>query len=149
MGARGPLPIPDNVRKIRGDVSHSTPVPSVKALAAIPNQPSYISKEAKAEWKRITPELKRLGVLATIDRAMLTTYCETWALWNVAREVISREGVTVIGQKGETVKHPAWQIYRDAATLMASLAKELGVSPNARLRMKAPDVEHEDEGDLD
>lgn len=147
MGARGPLP--KNVSPIREGVSHSKPVPSLKAVAAIPNQPSYLSREAKAEWKRITPELKRLGILANIDRAMLSAYCETYALWTIARKVIHDEGLVTTGQKGETVKHPAWQVYRDSATLMASLAKELGVSPNARLRMRPPDADETDDADLD
>jgi phage terminase small subunit len=53
------------------------------------------------------------------------------------------ERLVVPGRRDAECKHPAWQIYRDAATLCAALAKELGTSPNARLRMAPP---HEDPG---
>jgi phage terminase small subunit len=37
--------------------------------------------EAKKEWRRITPELQSLGLIARIDRAALALYCQAYARW--------------------------------------------------------------------
>lgn len=97
-------------------------------------------------------ELDGLGLLAKIDRAVLATYCDAWAKHEQARELLDREGLTARGQKGEPIKHPAWMIYTQSATLIAQLSKELFASPNARLRSalpEAPDVQEEGDGILD
>jgi phage terminase small subunit len=39
-----------------------------------PTCPRHLSREAKVEWRRITRELKHLGLLTKIDRAALAIY---------------------------------------------------------------------------
>ena len=146
MGQRGPLPQPDNVRRLRGNPGGRKTAPRPQPVRAIPAVPGWLDREAKAEWKRITPELNRLGLLSRLDRGVLALYCDAWSKWVSARGSI--DALIVQGTKGDR-KHPAWQIYRDAASMVASLAKELGTSPNARLRMELPEADSGDEADLD
>lgn len=141
-------PAPDNVRQLRGETRPSRQRNAPKAVAGIPNPPSKISAEAKAEWKRITPELKRLGYLSNIDRAVLTLYCESWARAWEAAQILSDENLVIEGAKGDR-KHPAWQIFREATAQHAALAKELGLTPAARGRMRQPDPEPEADDELD
>lgn len=108
--------------------------------------PTWLDKEGRAEWKRVVPELERLGLLTRLDRAVLAMYCDTWSKWCQARKAL--KSLIVAGAKGDR-KHPAWQIYRDAEMSVSALAKELGLSPNARGRMKAPDGPDDPEDDLD
>lgn len=147
MGARGPLPQKDNVRYLKGNPGKRRSKPKPRAVRAIPSPPTWLSKEAKAEWRRITPELHRLGLLAKLDRAVLAGYCQSWSQFVAAERLIGPR-LCVIGQKGEVVKHPAWQVRRDALTQLTQLAKELGLSPNARGRMTVEPPEDEEEDDL-
>lgn len=148
MGARGALPQPDNVRQIRGNPGRRRSVPTPQPVKGVPTQPKWLATEAKAEWKRVAAELERLGLLAHIDRAVLSLYCISWAIAADAARKLSTAGLIVKGAKGER-KHPAWQTYREASLLVAALAKELGLSPHARGRMRAPEAPAEDSGDLD
>lgn len=113
--------------------------------------PADLCPEAKAEWKRIVPDLDGKGLLAKVDRGVLVTYCDAVAKQKQARKLLDTEGLTHTGDKGVVTKHPAWMIYTQSGTLIAQLAKELFASPNARLRSQlpeAPDAE-DDEGILD
>jgi P27 family predicted phage terminase small subunit len=138
--------MPDNVRNLRGNPGKRTSPPTVKARPAPPSPPTWLDREAKAEWKRIVPELDRLGILARVDRAVLAAYCDVWSKWVEARNELAHGLVVEYRSDRGPTKNPAWQIYRDAANQLVALAKELGTSPNARLRMTLPE-EDDDEGD--
>lgn len=115
-----------------------------------PKPPAMVKGEALAEWKRVVPELDKLGVLATVDRAILTTYCVTWARWVKLDQQLTREGVTVTARDGATRKNPCWQMAREAANQIATLAAHLALTPSARLRLPARPKEPEDlDGILD
>ena len=49
------------------------PGPAFKRVP--PNPPSWLSREAAAEWKRVAPGLSRLDLLKPEDRAALAAYC--------------------------------------------------------------------------
>lgn len=150
MGARGPLPQPDNVRELRGNPGKRKPPPKPKHVPAIPNPPTSLKGEALAEWKRVTPELHRMGYLGLIDRAVLVLYCRWWATFVDLDKRISEEGTIVPGKRGgEDVKHPAWQQLRESSEKVRDFAKELGLTPNARLRMVTKNDGEEDDGDID
>ena len=150
MGARGPLPQPDNVRRLRGNPGRRNPPGPPRAVAASPSPPSWLDPEAKAEWRRITPELARLRVISALDRAALAVYCDAWSRWVQARKLLEASGLIVKGRNrgGGDVKSPAWTVYAQAAGLVASAARELGLSPASRMRLSVyPD--DEDTSDLD
>lgn len=148
MGERGPVAEPDNVRNLRG---MSPAAPRVKAPPSAPAPPSWLDREAKAEWKRVVPELDRLGVLSRVDRAVLATYCSAWSKFVGAEKAVQADGLTVVGHRGADRKHPAWQQWRETATVIATLSKELFTSPNSRLRSVKPDggEDDDDQGVLD
>jgi P27 family predicted phage terminase small subunit len=152
MGSRGPKPLPANVHALRGN-------PSKKSLSsllddvvrpdvAIPKCPGHLSTDAKAEWKRITEHLERLGLVSEIDRAMLTGYCVAWGR-HVAAERRIKEldakdtsaagghiGVTPSGYQQISV----WlQISNRAMEQLTKFAAEFGMSPAARSRVTASD----------
>lgn len=129
MGARGPAPLPDNVRQLRGNPG-GRPAPSrLKLPPRAPTPPTWFDAEAKAEWKRVVPQLDRMGVLATVDRAILSAYCETWSVYVKARRELRKKGLIV-----DDRKNPLWQIFRESGTQLRELAKELYLTPTARLR---------------
>jgi P27 family predicted phage terminase small subunit len=149
MGARGRLAAPDNVRQLRGN--RKPVVPVLKARPGVPNPPTWLDREARAEWTRVVPELERMGILATIDRAILASYCDCWARWVEARKALVDSGVLQPASRkrdGDAVKNPAWQVYRDAGTQHSNLARQLGLTPAARLRLTPPKKDDDDGGDF-
>lgn len=145
MGARGPLPARLSV--VRGNPGHRPPAPpSLKPAPGRPSAPTWLSREAKAEWRRVVPPLDQLGLLAKIDRAVLAMYCDAWGRWVSLGRQLTAEGETVVGYRGSVVKNPAWQLYRDAAAMCLALARELALTPAARLRLSMPEVDAGDEG---
>ncbi|MGI5443381.1 phage terminase small subunit P27 family [Streptomyces shenzhenensis] len=145
MGTRGPVPQPDNVRALRGNPGGHRTQARVTAPPKAPSPPTWLDAEAKAEWRRVVPDLDRLGVLARVDRAVLATYCSSWSKFVQAERAIQRDGLTVVGHRGAERKHPAWQQWRESAGVVAQLSRELFASPNARLRSIKP--EGDDDGE--
>ena len=151
MGARGPLPKLRAVRddEVRGNPSKRKPKRRVQATPAIPNPPTNLSREAKAEWRRVTTELDALGLVAKVDRAILTVYCEWWSRErDLSRELDQADSLFVPGRReGELVKHPLWEMHRHAADRVVQLAEKLLATPVARLRANLPEAADDDEGD--
>ena len=144
MGVSGPLPGRDKVRhlKVAARVSKGSSSRSSVASRVVlssPSVPSWLDREGVAEWRRVVPELERLGLLSVLDRAVLGAYCDVWSKFNEARRAL-RVGLVVVGKDGKMVKNPAWQVYRDSLTECRALWVQLALTPNARLRMELPDV---------
>ena len=104
------------------------PTPAFKRVA--PNAPSWLSAEAKAEWKRVVPELMRLDILKAEDRASLAAYCETWATYKDAVQTVQREGLTIEAKQGR-LAHPAVGIARNAGKELRAWAGQFGLTPSA------------------
>ncbi len=114
--------------------------------AEAPKCPNFLTAEAKAEWKRIVDDLVSLGVVAKIDRAELAVYCQAWADWKKAREMIA-----ALGDNGYVENTPsgykqiaAWmQMANRAEERMRTAGASFGLNPSARskLRMSSPQGE--------
>ncbi len=146
MGARGPVPMSPSLRALRGNPGKRRLDDRPRPARAAPEPPTWLSAEAKAEWRRIVPHLERLGVVGPLDRAILAMYCDSWSRWVQAAHLVSElvvEGRTS-GARNAPVKHPCWQVLRDSASLCLTLGKELGLSPATRMRMSLHDPEPED-----
>lgn len=154
MGRRGPLPkqYPDNVTRIRSDVTHSTPKTGKrKPRVRRPLKPPWLDDYGGRVWDRVIKELEPLGLLSTVDREILAAYCDTASFAKEARSRLMRQGVIIVGQKGEDVKNPAWQIFREASGKISELGSKLALNPSARLRILAELdlLDDEDDTDLD
>lgn len=146
MGARGPLAMPDNVRELRGNPGRRESPRTVRAAPGVPVAPAWLNADGLEEWARVVAMVDPLGILSPGDCAVLTAHCDAWAKFVALAAIVSESPVTK-GRDGVDRKHPAWQMYREAAGLLTQTAKELGVSPAARLRMTLPDGA--DDGDSD
>lgn len=143
--------MPDNVRQLRGNPGKRKTPPRPRHAPAIPNPPTWVKGEALREWKRITPELHRMGYLAAIDRAALAMYCRWWARWVELDALLNREGLVVDGarrDRSEKVRHPAWSPYHQASEKVIMLTHDLGLTPASRERISAT-ADQDDDDDLD
>lgn len=102
MGQRGPRPLPPNVIRLRGashlakDALGSVVEPEIE----IPDCPRHLLPEAKKFWKRLTPELEKLGLVARIDQAALALVCQEWAWW-VWHDALLQRDIRVAEEKRE------------------------------------------------
>lgn len=80
MGQRGPKPTPPALKLIAGNPG-KRPIDldaGVNPPVAVPSAPAFLNKQGRAEWKRITAELKPLGLVTQLDRAKLANYCHAF-----------------------------------------------------------------------
>jgi phage terminase, small subunit, putative, P27 family len=101
--------------------------PAFKRLP--PNPPSWLSREAAAEWKRVVPGLSRLDLLKPEDRAALAAYCEAWATFVTATRTVQEEGQVIEARQGK-LPHPCVGIARAAGREMRSWAAHFGLTPS-------------------
>lgn len=117
------------------------PTPEFRRIP--PKAPTWLSREAKAEWKRVVPGLSRLDLLKEEDRAALAVYCETWARFVDATRDVHRNGFVVTnrtirkdGTESEwTAKNPAVTVAETAAAQLRGMAQEFGLTPSAEAKL--------------
>ncbi|MEU5036568.1 phage terminase small subunit P27 family [Streptomyces rubiginosohelvolus] len=95
-----------------------------------PEAPEWLTDEARAEWDRVLPGLARLELLKPEDRAALAAYCEAWATFRQATEVVKREGLTIEARQGK-LTHPAVGIARAAGREVRAWAAHFGLTPSS------------------
>jgi P27 family predicted phage terminase small subunit len=145
MGERGPLPDMSNVAEFPGANKNKKRAPHPQAVPGIPEPARWVPAAGRARWKAVAPELDRLRLLGkTLDRDFSTLYADTYAKWELAAKTINTEGQLAAGQHGETRKHPAMQNYRELSSQLLALEVQAGMTPNSRLRMRAPEVPDDD-----
>jgi phage terminase small subunit len=74
---------PTHLQVLRGNPSKRPIRPELEPLqtAEPPKPPRYLTRLAAAEWRRLAPELHRLGLLTVVDVAPLAAYCQAYARW--------------------------------------------------------------------
>ncbi|KKL54928.1 hypothetical protein LCGC14_2260500, partial [marine sediment metagenome] len=123
-------PKPSHLTLIEGNpgkraINRNEPKPQPIA----PPCPAWLDYEAKAEWKRVAPELERLGLLTIVDRAALAAYCIAWSHLRKAQEKL---------QKGDIIS-PYFTVVQRAQEKVRQFCAEFGLTPSSRGRMSVPE----------
>jgi P27 family predicted phage terminase small subunit len=102
-----------------------------------------LTSTAKAEWRRVVKDLAALDMLRSVDTAALSAYCQSYARWRSAEEIITADGQTwkepiivagvVVGHKVK--RHPATSIAKEAMTGMLRASSLFGFDPSSRSRI--------------
>lgn len=109
------------------------------AIKANRAAPSWLSKDAKAEWKRVFPSLVDRRILTTADLGGLENYCVACGRIREVERVIQAAGVAI---------DPAMFRLQDKAMQTArQLAAELGLTPVSRSRPTMRDDESDNDDD--
>ncbi|MCV7222964.1 phage terminase small subunit P27 family [Mycolicibacterium elephantis] len=146
MGERGPAARPAKLLLLNGrsegrDSGGRPVAPPPPFRREAPNPPTWLSREAKAEWRRVVPGLERLDVIKPEDRATLTAYCEAWSRFVEATLQYRREGAVLVNEdSGRRYQHPALRIAHDAARQMLLFAHEFGLTASAESRINAANL---------
>jgi len=146
MTRRGAKPKPTRLKALSGTLRSDRLNPhEPETKPAIPRCPEHLGPEAKREWRRLAPQLARMGLLTRIDRAALALFCQAWARWVEAEEALKRYGVMVKSPNGFPMQSPYLAVANKAMEQMRALLAEFGMSPSSRTRVHAtPQVDEED-----
>lgn len=108
------------------------------ALARVPAAPSWLSKFAKSEWRRIMPLLVERRILTAADMGSVENYCVAIGRVREIEKQFSLAGGAI---------DPVFCRMQDKAIQTArQLAAELGLTPVSRSR---PTIRPDGNGDAD
>jgi len=108
-------------------------VADANALDGSTKPPTWLSKHAKAEWRRVAPILVDRRILTDTDLTSLEHYCTAAGHVREMQKIIAREGSVVMTERGPRA-HPAVRIQADAMNRARLIGNELGLSPTSRNR---------------
>jgi len=156
--------LPANVHVLRGNPSKkplSELLGELQPVVEIPGCPRHLLPEARKEWKRITVELERYGLISKLDRATLSLYCQAWARWVWAEEQLQRaqqlaatkmaeaaaqgkayeggDGLTIPTPNGHLAYSPHWVISNKAAEQVYRFREAFGLGPDVRGKVQTSD----------
>jgi P27 family predicted phage terminase small subunit len=133
MGRRGPPPKPTAVKKLEGNPGkRRLPKDEPAPPAEEPSCPSWLTREAREEWARITPILRSMRLLSSADEVTLAAYCQAAAELQLATRHLDE-----VGRYHDDSKQ-AMRAQRDAFARVKSFLQEFGLSPSARARLSTP-----------
>ena len=113
-----------------------------------PTCPSWLDKEAKAEWRRVVNDLFDAGLLRNVDKTALASYCQLYSTWKEASLLVQEKGLIIKTTNGNIIPSPALGIANVAQRDMMKALKEFGMTPSSRARLE-PDKPEEKEESLD
>jgi P27 family predicted phage terminase small subunit len=107
--------------------------------------PRHLDSEARKEWRRIAPQLRRYGLLTAVDRSALAAYCACVSLAIKAQHDIAEHGIVLTGGR----KNPACTVLKDALQQVRQFAGEFGMTPSSRSKVAMPSEVHIHSAPLD
>lgn len=135
--------IPTVLKILQGNPGHRPlndrePIPP----PGLPNCPTHLMKDAKAEWRRMVPILESMGLLSTLDMAALAAYCQAYGRWQQAEREMKRltkkgtTGLLLKTAQGNYIQNPLLGIVSRNIQIMRQFITEFGLSPSARSRIQ-------------
>lgn len=136
MSKPGPKKTPRGLARIRGERVR----PEIQPTTASSPPPKWLSQAAKAEWRRLSPELVRLGLLTVLDVQPFAAYCQWYARWRRYEEKLARvKDELVTAKRSDYVQaHPLVSMVRSAVETMNRLAASFGLTPADRASLEMP-----------
>jgi len=150
LGRAGPAAEPIPIRKLKGQTKPSLvggDIFEADPLEELPRPPEWLSRGARAVWRRVGNELVRYRLVGTIDLDLFAHYCAAVDLARRSAVELEGENVTVAQLVAERadgttleqrVVKPAFKAWREAVQTMRQLAGEFGLSPAIRASVKLP-----------
>lgn len=138
MGRRGPPPLPDNVKKIRGTAQKcrmNGDAPQFPADAVQP--PDFLTPDQRLHFLETVALLKEANVLTNADIECVALYSQSLDVWKRATKALTDEGEVILDKHGEPKVNPWHKVAADAFERCRKYQQELGLTPSARTRVKA------------
>ena len=133
---RGRRPKPTHLKVIQGNPGKRALNPrEPKPTYSAPTCPAHLNPTAKAEWKRLAPQLELLRMISQLDRAALAAYCQAYGRWVEAERKLSETPTLIKLPSGYIQPSPWLAIANKQLELMHKFQGELGLSPASRSRV--------------
>jgi P27 family predicted phage terminase small subunit len=146
--------MPDNVRQFTGTARKALRAADladgVHPEVGLPPIPKHMSKEARSEWRRVTPLLLELNLLTKIDRSAIERYCRIYGRWQQVERALTADQERLLAEGKDPSKALAYETDTgyQRESMLSRLAKELahqveqteacfGMNPSARSRVIA------------
>lgn len=105
--------------------------------------PSWLDALAKTEWRRLEPELVRLGMLTLLDVSKFAAYCRWYARWRRYEDRLTalartKRGELLTSKAGAVHPHPLVAMAKHAAEMMNRFGSQFGLSPSDRAGLSLP-----------
>jgi P27 family predicted phage terminase small subunit len=100
--------------------------PDSEALAKVPPTPKRLNKHARAEWKRVLPQLIARRVITEADLAGVENYCAAVGAVNQIADALADMSIPDLKLAGLQIR------YMQTAR---QLAAEYGLTPTSRARI--------------
>jgi P27 family predicted phage terminase small subunit len=94
------------------------------AISKVPAPPSWMAKDAKAEWRRIMPALVDRKILTNADMGSVENYCVSIGRAREVEALIQKDGIDPV----------LCRLQDKAVQTARQLAAELGLTPVSRSR---------------
>ncbi|CDH34828.1 phage terminase small subunit P27 family [Xenorhabdus bovienii] len=86
-------------------------------------------------WELTSKELCAQGLLCATDLAVLERWCVAYQFWRNAVINIARQGNTVTGATGGSIKNPELTAKKEQQSEMDTTGSMLGLDPSSRQRL--------------
>jgi P27 family predicted phage terminase small subunit len=97
--------------------------------------PTDMDPDTKAVWRRVIRDMRHTGVIRSADADVPRCYCEAVSRYAAAARLYSQAG-PLTRRDGNLVKNLLHQVARDNADEVRQFARELGLSPSARVGLR-------------
>ena len=115
--------------------------------------PTWLSKDAKKEFKFLAQALLDIKQMTNTDVHMLAVYCDAYVEYVECGRIVDAEGIILeyTNTAGETNKiaHPALTKKKAAFDIMSKIAAEYGFTPSSRARIAIPKKPQKAPSDFD
>lgn len=144
MGMRGPVAKPTALKMLEGnpgkrDINKNEPKYDLEEKSE--KAPPWLGAEAKKEWKRVLPLLKKNGLVTDADYMALCAYCQSIDTWIAAEKLKRADGLVTTTSNGTEVQHPAVNIANSALNNILKFGREFGLTPASRANLNAESQE--------
>jgi P27 family predicted phage terminase small subunit len=136
----GRRPQPTAIKLLRGNPG-KRPLPTdepvmVRADASFDVPPAELVGDtgATAEWRRVAPLLRNVGLVSESERAALTALCQQWSRYLAAHAQVMALGMVIEGPKSVPIPNPSLSVADRALLHCHRLWSELGLTPSGRAR---------------
>jgi P27 family predicted phage terminase small subunit len=149
----GPAPKPTKLKEMAGNPGHRPLNDAEPEYSDECYLPDWLPDGARAEWERVAPHLRELGLLTVVDRAAFAGYCIAVDQLERATDALQP---TEDNPRPEIQKAPSGYEVPSGAELMRrqslkeirAFAAEFGFTPAQRSRIKVP-KKHESKNPFD
>lgn len=134
----------NTAKRLAGNPGKRPVTEEPKPDSTMPELPAHLDAEAQREWKRMAPELHRLGLLTVVDRTAFAAYCQAWANWVSACKMMNAEGPVLTSDKGNSYLNPWAMVASQSLEQMNRFGAPFGLTPGARRKLDVKPPEPED-----